>query len=223
MKNIIIFFLIISYNNILSQNIAKKKPKINKYIFAFIPSAAHNIYGIELGLLGTEIYCNKSYTQNSYGINIQILGQGFMQIFYITKNIFKSNYNSNSINNLEKRDTIIKKVIHNGLVVSSFGTFTSQINGVSLSPFMSKGEQINGISFNLLWNFYDKANGLSIAVINDAIIMRGLQFGLINKTANTKGLQIGFFNKTLDLIGFQIGLWNKNKKRSLPFFNWSFH
>ncbi len=221
MKNIILFLFIIFHNNILSQNITKEN-EINKYVFAFIPSMAHNIYGIGLGLLGTEVFCDKTYTQNSYGINIQILGQGFVQVFYITKNTFKGDYNSNSVNNLEESDTIFKKVIHNGLVLSSFGTFTPQINGISLSPFMSKGQQINGISFNLLWNFYEKANGLLIAVMNDAIIMHGLQIGFFNKTANSKGLQIGFFNKTLDLVGFQIGLWNKNKKRSLPFFNWNF-
>src|SRR5690554_7685694 len=106
------------------------------------------------------------------------------------------------------QDTIPLRAIHNGLIVSPFGTFTDQVNGLSFSLWMSMGKKINGVSINLLWNFYEKMNGISI--------------GLVNQTAETNGLQIGLVNKSLKLKGIQLGFWNKNEKRSLPIINWNF-
>lgn len=143
------------------------------------------------------------------GVRVQIPGQGFIQSFYIFNSPFKKAYKANlSENALTHADTALKRVIHNGLLVSLTGTFSDQVNGISISGWMSLGNTINGISINPLWNLYFRINGLSIS--------------LFNSTIETKGTQIGLINKTLKLKGIQIGIWNKNEKRSLPFINWNF-
>lgn len=185
------------------------KREINKYIVGFIPSKANNIYGIAIGPIGSEAICNKPYTKYSYGLNLQIPGQGFLQALVISNPPFKQVYaRYPTENKINAEDTVLKRVIHNGLMLSIFGTFSDQVNGVSISGWMSMGNIINGVSVNLLWNLYKRINGLSIGVVNNSIDVKGVQIGLINKTANLKG--------------FQIGLWNRNSKRSLPLINWSF-
>jgi hypothetical protein len=184
------------------------KPK-NKYVLAFVPSYAKNIYGLSLGLLGSEVLCDRPFTQYSYGINFQVFGEGFMQIFIINQYPFKSIYKSHNYQSfLMQNDTSAKRLVHNGLIFSGFGTFTDHINGVSFSPWMSFGRRIKGLSINLLWNLYTEVDGLAI--------------GLFNNSVCTKGIQIGLINKTGILKGFQIGLWNRNSKRGLPLINWNF-
>ncbi|MBZ0242738.1 MAG: hypothetical protein K8F24_05955 [Bacteroidales bacterium] len=196
------------YGRAMAENDTVSK-KLNKYVLGFVPSKANNIYGIAIGPLGSEIICNKPYTKYSHGLNLQIPGQGFIQSFYIFNSPFKKAYKANlSENALTHADTALKRVIHNGLLVSLTGTFSDQVNGISISGWMSLGNTINGISINPLWNLYFRINGLSIS--------------LFNSTIETKGTQIGLINKTLKLKGIQIGIWNKNEKRSLPFINWNF-
>ncbi|MDZ7740688.1 MAG: hypothetical protein U5Q03_02790 [Bacteroidota bacterium] len=187
--------------NTLSHNPQYK----NRYAIWFIPSTANNIYGLAIGPVGSEAICNRPYIKSSHGINIQVIGQGIFQMFYI------SNLNETdllSIDSSVKKDQVGILAVHNGLLLSAFGTFTSRINGLSISPWMSMGDQVNGISLNLLWNLYREVNGISM--------------GLFNDTGKTRGVQIGLFNKTNRLRGIQIGLWNKNEKRSLPLINWNF-
>lgn len=209
--NIALFILLIlsSATFSFSQKDSLKfdKKANDRYGCWLIPSASKNIYGIAIGPVGSEAICNRPYTKYSHGLNIQILGQGFFQIFYINKKNFKDfNENDNS-DSLSIQNMLPKRAIHNGLLISPLGTFTDQINGVSLSMWMSMGTKINGLSFNLLWNLYKQVNGITI--------------GFFNNSAVTKGLQIGLINKTIELKGFQFGLWNQNEKRSLPLINWN--
>lgn len=199
-------------------NVVIKKPK-NFYVIGLIPSRAQNIYGIAIGPVGSEVFCDKSYTQSIDGVAIQLIGQGIFSIFYLCLGghaTFKTYYKSNNetatrlaVDSLMfVTDTTLKRVLYNGIVLSPFGTYSNQINGVSISAWMSLGTYVNGISFNLLWNSITKVNGLSVGLSNDSLIIHGAQIGLINRTYDIKGIQIG--------------LWNKNRKRSLPIINWNF-
>jgi hypothetical protein len=181
----------------------------DRYGIWLIPSASENIYGLAIGLVGSEAICNRPYTKKSHGINIQIPGQGFFQTFYINK-IHYSDFVKNNPNSefFYSGDSIPQRALHNGLLVSVFGTFTDQINGLSVSSWMSMGRKINGVSINLLWNVYKEVNGLVIALVNHAGTVNGAQVGIVNKSNNLRGVQIG--------------LWNKNSKRSLPLINWNF-
>jgi len=211
MKRIpIILLILISYTYSFSQSDSLKfdKKAKNHYAIWLIPSASKNIYGIAIGPIGSEAICNRPYTKYSYGLNLQIIGQGFLQTTYINKVKFKDFHTNENIDSLGLQDTLFKRAIHNGLLISPLGTFTDQVNGISFSLWMSMGKKINGLSFNLLWNLYEQINGVSI--------------GLVNHTAITKGIQIGLVNKTKKLRGFQFGIWNKNEKRSLPIINWNF-
>ena len=211
MKRIPIILLILissTYSFSQSDSLKFDKKAKNRYVIWLIPSASKNIYGIAIGPVGSEVICNRPYTKSSYGLNLQIIGQGFFQTFYINKVKFKDFHTNENIDSLGLQDTLLKRAIHNGLIISPLGTFTDQVNGISFSLWMSMGKKINGLSFNLLWNLYQQINGVSI--------------GLVNHTAITKGIQIGLVNKTKKLRGFQFGFWNKNEKRSLPIINWNF-
>jgi hypothetical protein len=212
MKRIpIILLILISATFSFSQSDSldfDKKAKDRSGIW-LIPSASKNIYGIAIGPFGSEAICNRPYTKYSHGLNLQILGQGFFQTFYINKLRFKDLQANENPDSLMLRDTLPLRAIHNGLMISPLGTFTNQVNGISFSLWMSMGQKTNGLSFNLLWNFYEQVNGITA--------------GAVNHTAKTHGLQIGLVNKTIKLKGLQIGIWNKNEKRSLPIINWNFN
>jgi len=183
----------------------------NRYVLGLLPSRAKNLYGIAIGPIGSECFCYLPYTRKSYGLNIQI-GQGIFQTFMINR-WHLDNY-ANFADSLIKPDILqknelpLKKVVHNGILLSVFGTFSDQINGISSSLWMSSNRSVNGLSVNLLWNIQQKING---AVI-----------GLVNTTIKTNGIQIGLYNKSIRLKGLQLGIWNVNEKRSLPLINWSF-
>ena len=208
MRKIFVFFLLLlSVANAFgeSDTITSEQASKNRYVVWVLPSRAKNIYGIAIGPIGSEAMCGNPYAKYSHGLNLQLFGQGFLPIFYINKLKFVSeNIISNDSTKLQ--DSIPIRAVHNGLLVSPFGTFTPMVNGVSLSAFMSLGETVNGVSANLLWNVYRKINGVSIGVVNTIGKMNGLQIGLINNAHRMRGIQIG--------------LWNKNEKRSLPLINW---
>lgn len=203
---LLLFFNSVSFSQSDLSEFDKKEK--DRYGIWLIPSASRNIYGIATGFVGSESICNRPYTKHSHGINLQLIGQGIFQVFLINKAKFNDPQANSDSTNLFTQDTIPLRAIHNGLIVSPFGTFTDQVNGLSFSLWMSMGKKINGVSINLLWNFYEKMNGISI--------------GLVNQTAETNGLQIGLVNKSLKLKGIQLGFWNKNEKRSLPIINWNF-
>lgn len=211
MKSILITILILlfaTFSFSQSDSLEFDKKAKNRYVIWFIPSAAKNIYGIAIGPVGSEVICDKPYTKFSHGLNIQIPGQGILQTFYINKFKLTGLYGKEDSTSLSIQDTLPKRAIHNGLLISPLGSFTDQVNGISLSLWMSMGKKVNGLSFNLLWNLYKEVNGVTVGLVNHVDTMKGLQIGLVNNT-----------NK---LRGFQIGIWNKNEKRSLPIINWNF-
>jgi hypothetical protein len=202
---VIVFSVIFSFSQ-NSQSIPDKKMK-NRFVIWLIPSAAKNIYGIAIGPVGSEAICNRPYTKYSHGLNLQVPGQGFFQVFFINK-VDKGFFAGNDAGRMVYQDTIPERAVHNGLLISPLGTFTDQVNGMSISLWMSMGKKVNGLSFNLLWNLYSNINGVSL--------------GLVNHAGAIKGLQIGLINKAKEMKGFQFGLWNINEKRSLPLINWNF-
>lgn len=195
---------LLSFSQTDSTTVEKKR---NRFPVWPIPSAAHNIYGIAIGPIGSETICDKPYTKYSHGLNMQLVGQGLFQVFYINKIKF-SELNSPDTTIVVPPNAEPMRAIHNGLLLSPFGTFTNQVNGASISVWMSMGTKINGVTCNLLWNRYEEVNGFAAGMVNHTGIMKGIQLGLVNKTKK--------------LSGIQIGLWNKNEKRSLPFINWNF-
>ena len=204
---LIIFFFVST--NVLSQN-QSNKPDVeskNRYGLWIIPSPAKNIYGLTLGLFGNETICNLPYSKSTHGVNAQILGQGFFLIFYFNEFSFKKIMDPYDPSFAEIQDSSLTKSVHNGILVSTFGTFTDQVNGISISSWMSRGRVINGVSLNLLWNCYDRINGCSI--------------GMVNYASEVNGVQIGIINKSKKLRGIQVGLWNRNEKRSFPILNWN--
>jgi hypothetical protein len=200
MKKALILLLFVFYCfNSFSQNDSIKTDNKSKdrYGFWLIPSASKNIYGIAFGLFGSETKCNRHYTKYSHGLNLQIPGQGFLQVFLVNKVKFEKISQTNNNDSITQPDTILLRAVHNGIIISPLGTFTPKVNGLSFSLFMSLGHKINGISINLFWNLYDTMNGLSL--------------GLFNTTGTMKGIQAGLFNKSANLRGIQFGIWNKNE------------
>ena len=83
------FLLLILFSTFISfsQNDSLKtdRKKVNRYVVWLLPSLATNIYGIAIGPIGSEAFCQRPYTKYSHGLNIQIPGQGILQTFYVNK------------------------------------------------------------------------------------------------------------------------------------------
>jgi hypothetical protein len=211
MNRLILCGLLLLLNNFcFSQATTTEQPikKKNRYVLWMVPTLSNNIYGIAIGLIGSEAICGQPYTRFSHGLNVQIIGEGLFQTFQVKKGSFAQLELIDRNDTLSSKDIPPIRALHNGLLVSPFGTFTEQINGTSISLWMSTGIKVNGLAFNLLWSRYEEINGVEI--------------GFMNHAASTKGMQIGVINKTKKLKGLQIGIWNKNEKRSLPILNWNF-
>jgi hypothetical protein len=192
------------YNSIYSQI----EPEGNAYVLAFLPNKKKNIYGLALGLIGSESYCSYGNIRTSHGLNIQLLGSGWFIV--LSKQFWnpKLGFGNDSIINTVLNDETQYRVRHNGLLLSSLGTNTSISNGVSLSGVVSNGMTMNGFAFNFLSNNYMVTNGIAISLLNRAYRANGIQIGLINRSKHLKG--------------FQVGLWNVNSKRRMPIVNWCF-
>jgi hypothetical protein len=175
----------------------------NAFIFHFIPSIKDNIYGVSFGPIGSESICNVSHLRKSHGLNFQLIGQGL----FIPLNVQEFSFDSL----LLTPDTLLlttqnTRSLHNGLLFSTFGTYTDFSNGLVLSACCSFGRKINGLAVNLVANKY--------------VVVNGVELGLQNQAHTMNGLQLGLFNRCVELNGLQIGLWNVNEKRKLPFMNW---
>ena len=175
----------------------------NAYVLHLIPSIKDNIYGIAIGPVGSEAICNVSHTRKSFGINIQLIGQG---IFVpMNRDVFRfEQLLKNPMPELV--DQIAARASHSGLLISAFGTYTDVSNGLVLSAGFSYGRKINGIALNLCSGKYLHVNGIEL--------------GIQNQAHQVNGLQIGLFNRCVELNGLQIGIWNVNEKRKLPLINW---
>jgi hypothetical protein len=202
-RRILIFvFLQILAFPLFSQEKVAGNPKNNAYLFWITPSAKDNIYGVSIGILGSETICNFKNLKNSHGLNLQILGQGFF--IPLNRNAFGYNsiFGSDTSWMVANKDSVNYKARHNGVLISTFGTMTDISNGIVISSLSSLGYKMNGVAINVLSSKYLTVNGLSIAINNEAFCVNGIQLGIINKTRKLKGVQIGF--------------WCVNQKRKLP-------
>lgn len=180
----------------------------NGYVFWFVPSRRDNIYGIAFGLFGSEIICNVPNIKKSHGVNIQLLGQGFFIPFSTRVFGYKNMFARDTCWGVTYKDSLNYRAVHNGILLSTFGTMTDVSNGIVLSGWFSLGKKANGLVMNALANKYTFVNGIAVSISNE--------------TYQTNGIQIGLINRTRKLRGFQFGLWNVNDKRKLPLINWCF-
>lgn len=203
------FLAVMLFSNcfLYAQNVDTNQVK-NRYGVSLVPSRSPNSYGIQIGPIGSESICGYPYYKISSGLNIQIIGQGVLWMFYPLNAYKKFDINLDSVNidTLRKKDAL--RAIHNGVLFSTLGPIDTQINGICISLFHGHGKKLNGIALNLMRNSYNLATGLELGLINECGKLKGVQIGILNFSKKTKG--------------FQFGLWNVNEKRKLPFINWSF-
>jgi len=88
MKGLTIIILLLANLSLCTAQ-TKTERGNNAILFAFLPSSFHNIYGVSFGPIGSEAICNKPYTKFSHGLNVQVPGQGVMQLFYLGNNPYK--------------------------------------------------------------------------------------------------------------------------------------
>lgn len=195
-----------------SDTIARRADTITKqgngYVFWFVPSRRDNIYGIAFGLFGSEIICNVPNVKKSHGINIQLFGQGLFIPFNPKVFGYRGMFSCDTCWGVTYKDSLNYRAVHNGILVSTFGTMTDVSNGLVISGWFSLGHRANGVIINALANKYTVMNGLAVSISNESYEANGVQIGLVNRTRK--------------LRGFQFGLWNVNDKRKLPLINWCF-
>jgi hypothetical protein len=166
--------------------------KQKAYGVRLLPSIVPKFYGLALGLVGSDAICNLPYTKTTNGINVQLFGTGFTALLNPTEFSYEAMFNEE--NGWMQNRNIMPKAVHNGLLISLFGTLTPVSNGIMLGGLSSVGNHMNGLSINGLQNKYTKANGICIALINQCYELNGIQIGLINRSTKLKGLQIGLWN-----------------------------
>lgn len=211
MKSIYIFLLLLLFHfyGISQCDTTSNIPEAKKrYGLWFTPSFASEINGLGIGLISSYVPCNRPWTQTGNGVTVVLFGQGIFNLIGCKSYSFQNFFEYNMVEEFHRDTAFAPRNIQNGLVVSTFGTFTEITNGVSLSFLASQGETLNGLSINLVRNFYHQMHGVSI--------------GMFNTQGEAKGVQIGLVNKAAFLQGFQFGLWNRNQKRSMPIVNWCF-
>jgi hypothetical protein len=207
MKHLVFFFIIHISLSLCAQvkinPIDSLPDKQKAFGIRLLPSVVPQFYGLALGLVGYDAICNLPYTKTTNGINIQLFGTGFTALLNPKEFSYEAMYNEES--GWMQIPSKTQTAVHNGLLVSGFGTLTLISNGVVLGGLSSVGHLMNGLAINGLQNKYTKANGICIALVNQCYEHNGIQIGLINRSTKLKGLQIG--------------LWNVNAKRKLPLIN----
>jgi hypothetical protein len=200
MKHLVVFLMILVSLSLSAQvkiNPTDSLPDKQKaYGVRLLPSVVPQFYGLALGLVGSDAICNLPYTKTTNGTGFTVLlnPKGFS---------YEALFNEESGWMLIPSTT--PKAVHNGLLISGFGTLTAISNGIIISGLSSMGKLMNGLAITGLQNKYTKANGICIALMNQCYEHNGIQIGLINRSTKLKGLQIG--------------LWNVNAKRKLPLVN----
>jgi hypothetical protein len=206
MNRLLIILLLASFFHPKQLCAQADSAKGNAYVLWLLPSAKKNIYGISIGLIGSETICNIKGTKKSHGVNFQLFGQGIFVPFNRKSFSYKNTMQNDSSFMVRQYNPANFRAQHNGILISGFGTWTEASNGIVISGLSSLGYVMNGIAFNLLSSKYTKMNGISVSINNEAYEVKGMQIGLINRT-----------NK---LSGVQFGLWNVSGKRKLPILNW---
>jgi hypothetical protein len=174
---------------------------LTRNIICITPTKADRVNGLILGLWNSPKY----HIQKFNGLNIELLGQGWITPFL---GLDDGGYTRN------RNQTI------NGF---SFGLtlLNGQMNGITISPTFNTTFYFNGLKIGLLNFDLHKSNGLQIGLVNSNDENNGLIIGVFNKANKTKGVQFGLINKSDELHGLQIGLININDSRTLPFINWT--
>lgn len=108
---LIILFSVL-YFNVFAQIDSLPKKFDKKYGFIYVPNKIKQTYGISLGLFGSDVVCNAPYQKISNGLNIQLLGQGIANTFFICDTNMKATFL-----NLNNRDSLWRKTTHKGLLV----------------------------------------------------------------------------------------------------------
>ena len=195
---------------------SERGPSKNRYVLAWQPGKAKNIYGIALGFVGQDVVCNAPYHQKTFGVNAQ-LGGGL----YHWKQLTRSEYNSR-VAGPGYQESAGFKSMTNGLQISLFGTQTAVVHGIAASFLVSTGEQVDGAAINLGASVYSRLNGISVSFRNDSFRVRGLQLGVTNHANRMRGIQLGIWNRTLEPNGvLQIGIFNNlgPERRTWPLLN----
>lgn len=232
-------FLIIglSNNNLYSQKNKSRSNSKNedtrqyrnyngtKYLLWFLPTRAHKINGLAIGLVNS---CENHNYQNELIINgasFEILGQFPIMveqlIFPDRAPVCRSNYCK--INGVATGLSVGNGLL-NGFAFSPTLGYLYNLNGIFISTIHHVSQNANGIIAGLM-SRAGKITGLQIGLFTKNKILKGVQIGLSNKTKETTtGLQIGLVNSSENLNGIQIGIINyaKNKKiKLLPLINFN--
>ncbi|OFX55466.1 MAG: hypothetical protein A2046_12365 [Bacteroidetes bacterium GWA2_30_7] len=203
-----------------------KNTKGTKYAIWYLPTRAHKINGLAIGLVNS---CENQNFQNELiinGISFEVLGQFpimIKQLVYPKKAPFcHSNYCK--INGFATGLSIGNGIL-NGVAVSPTLGYLFNMNGIFISLIHHVSQNANGIIVGFM-SRAKKITGLQLALFTKNNILKGLQIGLSNRTKEqTNGCQIGLINSSENLDGVQIGILNyaKNKKiKYLPIINFHF-
>lgn len=204
-----------------------KNTKGTKYVLWFLPTRAHKINGIALGLVNS---CENHNYQNELiinGFSFEILGQFPIMveqlIFPNRAPMCRSNYCK--INGIATGLSVGNGLL-NGIAFSPTLGYLYNMNGIFISSIHHVSQNANGILAGLM-SRAGKITGLQFGLFTKNKILKGLQIGLSNRTKEkTTGVQIGLVNSSESLNGIQIGIINyaKNKKIKLfPLINFKFN
>ena len=171
-----------------------------KNVICITPTKANKANGLIIGLWNRPDHVQQKFN----GLNIELLGSGWMTLFLgMDDGGYVRNQNQ-TINGISFGLTIL-----NG-----------NMNGLSISPSFNTTIYFSGLKLGLFNFDLHRSNGIQIGLTNDNEENAGIVIGVYNKAVVTKGLQIGFINKSDELHGLQVGLININDSRTLPFINW---
>lgn len=199
-KSLIVF--IIFSIQLRGQDTLKTRYLINfPPLKSFTENPINKTHGLSLGLWNSPFS-----KQTVNGINIEIIGYGWVTPFLAMDN-------SNYVREINQKI--------NGLSIG--GTIMNQlVNGIVISPTISTINKVNGIQISLFNFSLIKTNGAQIALTNYGNQNNGITIGGFNWSHKSNGVQIGIINKSKSLKGFQFGLININQQRTLPLINWVF-
>lgn len=196
-KTIVLFLTLF-----LSTILKGQDSTLTRNTICFTPTKANKINGLAVGIWNKPNY----QLQKFNGINLELLGQGWMTPFFGLDDggFIRQTENKHYVNGLSLGLTI----------------FNGTVNGVTISPLINTTYYTNGLKVSFINVDLFKTNGLQLGLLNYNKINYGLTIGLYNKATDVTGLQIGLINRTENLNGLQIGLINFNKSRTTILVNW---
>lgn len=196
-----------------------KNTRGTKYVLWFLPTRAHKINGIALGLVNS---CENHNFQNELiinGFSFEILGQFPIMV----EQLIFPNRAPMCISNYCKINGIatglsVGNGLLNGVAFSPTLGYLYNLNGIFVSTIHHVSQNANGILAGLM-SRAGKVTGLQLGLFTKNKILKGLQLGLSNRTKEkATGLQIGLVNSSENLNGVQIGLINYAKNKKIKYF-----